>query len=74
MKLSKKERKLLKREIQQGFMQTWLSQSRGKKENRSELQKVKSRASRWLAFCKRPVQSLKPIAPIIVAKAAGSDE
>lgn len=74
MKLSKKERKLLKHEIQQGFMQTWLSQSRVKKEKPSEFQKVKSVDSFWFAFWNRPVRSLNPIAPIIVAKAAGSDK
>jgi len=30
MKLSKKERKLLKHEIQQGFMHAWLAESRTK--------------------------------------------
>lgn len=69
MKLSKKERKLLKREIQQGFMQTWLSQSRSRKEKPSELE-VKSAASHWFAFWGRPLRSLSPAPPIVAAKAA----
>jgi hypothetical protein len=74
MKLSKKERKLLKQEIRQGFVQTWLSQSRARTEKRSELQEVESDAGRWFIFWKRPVQALKPLPPIIAAKAAGSDK
>jgi len=72
MKLSKKERKLLKHEIQQGFVQAWQSHSRARKEKRSELQGVESSASHWFAFWKHPVRSLKAVPAIIVAKAASS--
>lgn len=72
MKLSKKERKLLKREIQQGFMQTWLTQ-RARKEKTSELD-VKSGSSKWFAFGKRPARALNRVPPIIVAKAAGLEK
>jgi hypothetical protein len=74
VKLSKKERTLLNHQIQLGFIQTWLSQSRARKEKQSELKKVKSGGSHWFAFWKRPLRFPKAVPPIIVAKAAGSEK
>jgi hypothetical protein len=74
MKLSKKERKRLMDEIQQGFTQTWLSQDHARKEKRSQRQELESGVPHWFAFWKRPARALKPVPPIIVAKAAGSDK
>lgn len=59
MKISRMERKVLKQQIQSGFMQSWMAESRAKKEEKqsSDVRQAKRRALRWWAFWKRPVQS-----------------
>jgi hypothetical protein len=68
MKLSKKERKLLKHEIQHGFMRAWLVES-GAKKDRQRLE-AKSRPL-WLTFWRRPI---KPVQPVAAVKAASASE
>jgi hypothetical protein len=70
MKLSKKERKLLKHEIQHGFMQAWLAESRTK-ERCLAFQKPKWNALSWFAFWRRPI---KPVSPVAAVKAAGASD
>jgi hypothetical protein len=71
VKLSKKERKLLKHEIQQGFMHAWLAECRARKDRRSATQKPKWNAFSWFAFWRHPI---KPVPPVAAVKAAGASE
>lgn len=61
MKISKTEGRVLKQQVQLGFIQAWMAQSRaGKEKQSSEVREAKWSALRWFAFWKRPVQSVKP--------------
>lgn len=71
MKLSKKDRKLLANEIQQGLM----AESRtGKARRRLEPQNGNSDTFRWFAFWTRRVPAFRTIQPIVVAKAANASK
>jgi hypothetical protein len=61
MKISKTQRRVLKQQVQLAFMQAWMAESRARKEKQSsEVRGAKWSERRWLAFWKRPVQSVKP--------------
>lgn len=61
MKISKTEARVLKQQLQLGFMQAWMAERRARKEKQSsEARDAKRIAPRWFAFWKHPVQSVKP--------------
>ena len=60
-KISKEDRRELKQQLQLGFVQAWMAESRARKEKQSsEVREAKGSALRWLTFWKRPVPSVKP--------------
>lgn len=71
MKLSKIERKLLKREIQKGFMHAWLAESCAKKDpGRVAAQQPKWNGPSWFALWRHPNESVQPVPAVKAANAS----
>jgi hypothetical protein len=70
MKISKTEERVLKQQLQLGFMQAWMAKSRARKPKQStEVRQEKRSILRWFAFWRRPVQSVKPVPSVGQANA-----
>jgi len=60
MKISKTEERVLKQQVQLGFMQAWMADSRARKQRQSSrVREARWSPFRWLAFWKRPVEAAK---------------